>query len=119
MDRASKLPKLQDEERESQYGYVYAVSGPGKLLIIVSFDVGLTLQWKVAILENFPNSSALFLVGFPHSGSSNKFPISVVVMSYLFDLDFICKFLLSCSLLAATVTVCYSLTTKGVVFMVG
>jgi len=28
MDRAGKLPKLQDEERESTYGYVYAVSGP-------------------------------------------------------------------------------------------
>jgi len=28
MDRAGKLPKIQDEERESKYGYVYAVSGP-------------------------------------------------------------------------------------------
>lgn len=28
MDRASKLPKLRDEEKESKYGYVYAVSGP-------------------------------------------------------------------------------------------
>jgi len=28
MDRASKLPKLEDEEKESNYGYVYAVSGP-------------------------------------------------------------------------------------------
>lgn len=28
MDRASKLPKLGDEEKESRYGYVYAVSGP-------------------------------------------------------------------------------------------
>ena len=32
MDRAAKLPKLQDEERESKYGYVYAVSGPGTFL---------------------------------------------------------------------------------------
>lgn len=29
MDRAAKLPKLDDEEIESKYGYVYAVSGPG------------------------------------------------------------------------------------------
>ena len=29
MDRAAKLPKLEDEEKESNYGYVYAVSGPG------------------------------------------------------------------------------------------
>nr|CAH0107829.1 unnamed protein product [Daphnia galeata] len=28
MDRAAKLPKLEDEEKESNYGYVYAVSGP-------------------------------------------------------------------------------------------
>lgn len=31
MDRAAKLPKLEDEEMESKYGYVYAVSGPGML----------------------------------------------------------------------------------------
>jgi len=30
MDRASNLPKIQDEERESMFGYVYGVSGPGK-----------------------------------------------------------------------------------------
>ena len=29
MDRAAKLPKIQDEEKESKYGYVHAVSGPG------------------------------------------------------------------------------------------
>lgn len=28
MDRAAKLPKIQDEEKESKYGYVHAVSGP-------------------------------------------------------------------------------------------
>ncbi len=33
MDRAGKLPKLEDEERESTYGYVYAVSGPGMILL--------------------------------------------------------------------------------------
>lgn len=27
----SKLPKIQDEERESQFGYVHGVSGPGVL----------------------------------------------------------------------------------------
>lgn len=25
----SKLPKIQDEDRESQFGYVHGVSGPG------------------------------------------------------------------------------------------
>lgn len=25
----SKLPKIRDEERESQFGYVHGVSGPG------------------------------------------------------------------------------------------
>ena len=38
MDRAGKLPKLQDEERESTYGYVYAVSGPGMIIIYANFD---------------------------------------------------------------------------------
>lgn len=28
--KMSKLPKIGDEEREGQYGYVHAVSGPGK-----------------------------------------------------------------------------------------
>lgn len=28
MDRASKLPKIKDEDRESKFGYVHAVSGP-------------------------------------------------------------------------------------------
>lgn len=27
----SNLKKIKDEERESKYGYVFAVSGPGKL----------------------------------------------------------------------------------------
>ena len=30
MGRTAKLPKIEDEEKESRYGYVYAVSGPGK-----------------------------------------------------------------------------------------
>lgn len=34
MDRAAKLPKIQDEEVESKYGYVYAVSGPGTIYIL-------------------------------------------------------------------------------------
>lgn len=27
----SKLPRVADEEKETRYGYVFAVSGPGKL----------------------------------------------------------------------------------------
>lgn len=30
MDLANKLPKIKDQERESKFGYVFAVSGPGK-----------------------------------------------------------------------------------------
>ena len=31
MDLANKLPKIKDQEKESQFGYVFAVSGPGRL----------------------------------------------------------------------------------------
>jgi len=31
MGRTAKLQKIEDEDRESKFGYVYAVSGPGKL----------------------------------------------------------------------------------------
>lgn len=31
----SKLPKIQDEDREGQFGYVHGVSGPGKNVINV------------------------------------------------------------------------------------
>lgn len=31
----SKLPKIGDVENESTYGYVFAVSGPGKILLIL------------------------------------------------------------------------------------
>jgi hypothetical protein len=30
MFNRDKLPKISDVDRESQYGYVYGVSGPGK-----------------------------------------------------------------------------------------
>lgn len=30
MGRTAKLQKIEDEDRESKFGYVYAVSGPGK-----------------------------------------------------------------------------------------
>lgn len=30
MDAANKLPKIKDQEKESQFGYVFAVSGPGE-----------------------------------------------------------------------------------------
>ncbi len=29
MERAQRLPKIRDAEKESLFGYVYAVSGPG------------------------------------------------------------------------------------------
>lgn len=37
----SKLPKFGDEEQESQYGYVHAVSGPGKTIFY--FIIGYAL----------------------------------------------------------------------------
>ena len=30
MDLAKKLPKIKDQEKESNFGYVFAVSGPGE-----------------------------------------------------------------------------------------
>lgn len=33
----SNLPKIQDEERESQFGYVHGVSGPGLVYIAPFF----------------------------------------------------------------------------------
>jgi len=32
MDRTRTLPKVRDMDKESMFGYVYAVSGPGKCL---------------------------------------------------------------------------------------
>lgn len=53
----SKLPKIQDEERESQFGYVHGVSGPGGAslhchphisIVIVIFN--LMLNWFIICL---------------------------------------------------------------------
>ena len=30
MDAANKLPKIKDQEKEREFGYVFAVSGPGE-----------------------------------------------------------------------------------------
>ena len=37
MQRAQQLPKIRDAEKESMFGYVYAVSGPGKIKTICPF----------------------------------------------------------------------------------
>lgn len=34
-NRNMSLPKIKDEEKESTFGYVHAVSGPGKILKLV------------------------------------------------------------------------------------
>ena len=39
MDRAAKMNKLRDEERERGLGYVHGVSGPGKFNFIYLFVV--------------------------------------------------------------------------------
>lgn len=49
MDRADKLPKIQDEEREGMFGYVYGVSGP------------------VVVAENMSGSAMYELVRVGHS----------------------------------------------------
>lgn len=33
LERARKLPKIQDADKESMFGYVHAVSGPGKFKV--------------------------------------------------------------------------------------
>ena len=35
MERARALPKIKDADKESLFGYVYAVSGPGELVIFL------------------------------------------------------------------------------------
>lgn len=37
--KMSNLPKIRDEEKESKYGYVYAVSGPGEFISSISFPL--------------------------------------------------------------------------------
>ena len=50
MERARALPKIKDADKESLFGYVYAVSGPGELGFLientrwVSFDIKFTRQ---------------------------------------------------------------------------
>lgn len=41
------LPKIQDEDRESKYGYVFAVSGPGELLYHSQFVQDFFLRLNV------------------------------------------------------------------------
>lgn len=55
MGRTAKLQKIEDEDRESKFGYVYAVSGPGKFNF---FHV-------IAITAIFFCQNSYF---FPHTG---------------------------------------------------
>ena len=47
MDLAQGLPKVRDVEKESQFGYVYSVSGPGKGMQLLSF---LSSFWSLCIM---------------------------------------------------------------------
>lgn len=47
----SKLPKIQDEDRESQFGYVHGVSGPGLVYSPCLF------KWLESIRLNVVKSS--------------------------------------------------------------
>ena len=37
MERARALPKIKDADKESLFGYVYAVSGPGELVSLIPY----------------------------------------------------------------------------------
>ena len=47
MDRASKLPKIKDQDVESKFGYVYAVSGPGMFPCDISCMVKFITSCKI------------------------------------------------------------------------
>lgn len=52
----SGLRKIRDEDRESQIGYVFAVSGPGKFSNIYHFSSHLfnfSVQWMRFCLDDF------------------------------------------------------------------
>ena len=55
MDRAKNLPKVGDAERESIYGYVYAVSGPGEQFCAHSItEARLIVFWVLCIFIKQP-----------------------------------------------------------------
>ena len=74
MDRAGKLPKLQDEERESTYGYVYAVSGPGTIFIYI-------IQYHIMQKLYAPNSIAPLIP--KDDGPTNHNPYAKIEASHL------------------------------------
>lgn len=60
MDRAQKLAKIRDQEYESSFGYVYAVSGPGQngtWFELVPVTLG---SFKIS-LARMPSNQLVFL----------------------------------------------------------
>lgn len=45
------LPKIRDEDKESKYGYVYAVSGPGMVVADVIICQNLCFQALLSLLS--------------------------------------------------------------------
>lgn len=43
----SRLPKIQDAERESQFGYVHGVSGPGR--VYSRYILWISAVWQVKL----------------------------------------------------------------------
>ena len=44
MERTKALPKIRDADKESMFGYVYAVSGPGRVQHLLSALFGCTMK---------------------------------------------------------------------------
>ena len=53
MDLTNKLPKIKDQEKESKFGYVFAVSGPGKSQLVFEHPPKL-IKYARQFLNLFP-----------------------------------------------------------------
>lgn len=58
MSGRNKLPKIADEDRESRYGYVYGVSGPGESDVFIA-AVEHTLPSILVVTANYMAGSAI------------------------------------------------------------
>lgn len=109
MDLANKLPKIKDQEKESKFGYVFAVSGPGKRdrdqipahLICIAIPqllpscesfhifhyrdyIGLLLFYVVVTAENMSGAAMYELVSRNLSESKAMFVKPIMSCQYLY-----------------------------------
>ena len=111
MDLANKLPKIKDQERESKFGYVFAVSGPGKKdqtspvnLICISIPqlflssiyiscwieyIGLLLLCAVVTAENMSGAAMYELVSVNLSERNKHLFIPILVRSSPFHWTYV------------------------------